>query len=300
MKRVIGVLGVMLVLWMGSEGFADLGDTDSDLVYTPVTPCRIIDTREPGAGGPIAGGATRNFMVAGTTGFDSQGGNTGGCGIPENATSVMINFIAANPSTGGHLRAWPYGGSMPNASIVNFGPGLNIANGLIQPICNPAMTTCTFDLTIYAASPVQVVADVTGYFRYPRSPSYRTTFYGNIPAQGSPAVVLATLTYTPLSSGTVYARSRGYCNMGTGATGNEIHISAGTSESEAFNPGTNPVANWGVLRIAVGIPAAMMWSSDRAVSVTEGVPISINLYGRHLYGNWSDLCSGTFSIDKRF
>jgi len=54
---------------------------------------------------------------------------------------------------------------MPNASIINFVPGLNIANGLIQPICNPGTATCTFDLTIYAASPVQVVADVTGYFR---------------------------------------------------------------------------------------------------------------------------------------
>jgi hypothetical protein len=57
---------------------------------------------------------------------------------------------------------------MPTASIVNFGPGLNIANGLIQPVCNAGTTTCTFDLTIYAASPVNVVADVTGYFqRFP-------------------------------------------------------------------------------------------------------------------------------------
>jgi hypothetical protein len=51
------------------------------------------------------------------------------------------------------------------ASIINYGPGLNIANGLIQPICNVAEATCLFDLSIYAASPVQVVADVTGYFR---------------------------------------------------------------------------------------------------------------------------------------
>jgi len=54
---------------------------------------------------------------------------------------------------------------MPNASIINFVPGLNIANGLIQPICDAGTTTCTYDLAIYAASPVQVVADVIGYFR---------------------------------------------------------------------------------------------------------------------------------------
>jgi len=166
MKKVILALGcVMLVFGVGSESYADLGDTGADLIYTPVAPCRIIDTRESGSAGPIAGGGTRNFVVVGTTGFGSQGGHTGGCGIPENATSVMINFVAVAPSTSGHLRAWPYGGTMPSASILNFGPGLNIANGLIQGICDAGTTTCNFDLSIYAASPVNVVADVTGYFR---------------------------------------------------------------------------------------------------------------------------------------
>ena len=166
MKKAFLTLGcVMLVFGVGSESYADLGDTGADLIYTPVAPCRIIDTREPGAGGPIAGGGTRSFWVVGTTGFGSQGGHTGGCGIPEDATSVMINFVAVGATAVSHMRAWPYGGTMPLASIINFGPGLNIANGLIQPICNPAEATCLFDLSIYAASPVQVVADVTGYFR---------------------------------------------------------------------------------------------------------------------------------------
>ena len=165
MKKVILALGCMVWLGMGSQSHAALGDTGEDLIYTPVAPCRIIDTREPGAGGPIPGNGTRDFVVVGATGFESQGGHAGGCGIPEDATSVMINFIAVGPVAAGHLRAWPYGGTKPNASIVNFGPGLNIANGLIQPICNPGTATCTFDLTIFAASDVNVVADVTGYFR---------------------------------------------------------------------------------------------------------------------------------------
>jgi hypothetical protein len=58
-----------------------LGESALDLVYTPVTPCRIIDTRPPGAGGALAPGAPRDFHVAGTAGFDTQGGNAGGCGI---------------------------------------------------------------------------------------------------------------------------------------------------------------------------------------------------------------------------
>ena len=157
MKKVILVLGCMVWLGMGSQG-------NADLAFTPVTPCRIIDTR---GSGPIVMGTTRDFLVTGTTGFDSQGGNLGGCGIPDDATSVMINFIAVGPTAPGDLRAWPFGGVMPNASIINFAsvPGLNIANGLIQPICNPAVATCTSDLTVFAeGSDVHLVADVTGYF----------------------------------------------------------------------------------------------------------------------------------------
>src|SRR5437773_968977 len=37
-----------------------LGETTSQLVYTPVAPCRIIDTRAVGAGGPIVPGTDRN------------------------------------------------------------------------------------------------------------------------------------------------------------------------------------------------------------------------------------------------
>jgi len=66
---------------------------------------------------------------------------------------------------------------MPNASIVNFVPGFNIANGLIQPICDAGTTTCTYDLSIYAASTVNVVADVTAYVR-----RFRIEGSGSIPA----------------------------------------------------------------------------------------------------------------------
>src|SRR5512139_489016 len=89
---------VMLVLVTGNNGYAELGETGADLIYTPVAPCRIIDTRPTSGGpGPIPGGTTKDFLVTGTTDFTSQGGNPAGCGIPENATSVMINFIAINP-----------------------------------------------------------------------------------------------------------------------------------------------------------------------------------------------------------
>lgn len=144
------------------------GDTGADLVYTPLTPCRIIDTRL--AGGTIAAGATRSFRVVGTTGFTAQGGNAAGCGVPSGATAAVINFVAVGATAAGDLRVTPFGSAMPNASILNWAggvAGLNLANGLVVTLCNPATTTCTTaDITVQVdASPIDVVADVQGYFR---------------------------------------------------------------------------------------------------------------------------------------
>jgi hypothetical protein len=80
-----------------------LGDTSADLVYTPVVPCRVFDTRSASAG-ILVGGTQRNFVVAGTTGFAAQGGNSVGCGVPlGRATSVIINF-ASGPSQSSESR----------------------------------------------------------------------------------------------------------------------------------------------------------------------------------------------------
>src|SRR5437867_661337 len=69
-----------------------LGDTSDDLVYTPVTPCRIVDTRF-GAGGTLLAGQTRNWIAANPAGnFGSQGGAATNCGIPVKPAGVMANI----------------------------------------------------------------------------------------------------------------------------------------------------------------------------------------------------------------
>jgi hypothetical protein len=147
-----------------------LGDSAADLVYTPVTPCRVFDTRFSSAG-IITGGTQQNFFVVGTSGFPAQGGNAGGCGIPLGpATSVIINFAAVNPAGAGNLRAWAVANpqpAAPQAAVMNFNPVLAaLANGVAVPVCNPAVTSCTLgDLRLQAdASSVHVVGDVVGFF----------------------------------------------------------------------------------------------------------------------------------------
>ena len=79
---------------LGGPAAAELGSSAADLVFTPLTPCRIIDTRA--AGGPIMPGSPRDFLVSGNLGFEGQGGTPGGCGIPDSATAAMLNFVAAS------------------------------------------------------------------------------------------------------------------------------------------------------------------------------------------------------------
>jgi hypothetical protein len=144
---------------------APLGSLPPNLVYKAIPPCRIVDTRL--AGGALAPGVPRDFYVSGGTGFETQGGTPAGCDIPTGlARAAMINFVAVNPAGAGNLRGWAFGAAVPNASILNYAAvGLNIANGLVVPLCDPGAITCTRDLTVRAdVSATQVVADVVGYF----------------------------------------------------------------------------------------------------------------------------------------
>ncbi|HKH45148.1 MAG TPA: hypothetical protein VKM72_10835 [Thermoanaerobaculia bacterium] len=150
-----------------------VGDATSDLLFVPVPPCRVIDTRI--AGGMLSPGVVRDFEIAGTANFESQGGKSGGCGIPLGASSpqaaaVMINFVAISPQGSGNLRAWEFGQSVPLASVINYdklSQFFNIANGVIVPIAG--VSTKDKDLSIRADfNGTQLVGDVTGYFtRFP-------------------------------------------------------------------------------------------------------------------------------------
>jgi hypothetical protein len=151
---------------------ATLGNPFSDLLFVPLTPCRILDTRII-SGGLLAPGQRRDFLVAGTNAFLAQGGNGGGCGVPDGTTepvaaAAVINFIAVSPQGPGHIIAWEYGQTEPLASIINFAAvGLNIANGIVIPI--DGTTSQPFDLSVRpGVSATHLVADVTGYFtRFP-------------------------------------------------------------------------------------------------------------------------------------
>jgi hypothetical protein len=121
-------------------------------LYT-LTPCRLIDTRNPNAplGGPaLSAGQDRVFALVGQ------------CGMPRGAQAISVNATATQPTAGGHLTLYPNGTVRPLASTVNFGPGQTRANNAILPL-GPAG-----EIVVHSGQPVgtvQFILDINGYFQ---------------------------------------------------------------------------------------------------------------------------------------
>jgi hypothetical protein len=165
MKKLFIVLAAMLTFT--STVFAQIGSLSSDLVYTPVTPCRIFDTRlSQGGSGPIAALSTKSFAIWGIGSYASQGGAASNCGITAgaNTAAVAVNLVAAFPSGTGWLTAYPFGTTMPLAATLNYNAGeVVVSNGAILKVAQTGAT----HLTIFSQANSEVIADVVGYYSKP-------------------------------------------------------------------------------------------------------------------------------------
>lgn len=138
-----------------------LGALTNDLVYTPLAPCRIVDTRSTGAG-VIAANSTRNFIAVNASNFTGQGGSATNCGtLGLSATAVAINLTAVTPSGAGYATAYPFGTTQPTTASINYTAGAVVNNALIVQIPNPLSS---FDFTIYTFAASHYVADIVGFF----------------------------------------------------------------------------------------------------------------------------------------
>ncbi|HEY3629325.1 MAG TPA: hypothetical protein VGL21_00445 [Jatrophihabitantaceae bacterium] len=140
----------------------DNPDTAIESKYTPITPCRIVDTRQ--AVGRLAANATRSYYATGTFGFSPQGGVSGGCGIPTAATAIQVTVTAVSATGPGYLRAYPANASAPNATFLNYTNAFNTSG-------SGSVTLGTgggyhFKVTNYARA-THLVVDVQGYYIKP-------------------------------------------------------------------------------------------------------------------------------------
>jgi hypothetical protein len=138
-----------------------LGDPQDDIVYTPLTPCRIVDTRLA-ADGALAGGTARTFDVDGTS-LAVQGGSETGCRISfAVAAAVTMTIVAVEPQGPGYLTAWGLG-PQPTSSVLNYAAHDVIANTAIIPVTPGGGN----DFAVFSLATTHVVVDVLGYYARP-------------------------------------------------------------------------------------------------------------------------------------
>jgi hypothetical protein len=156
---------MMRVLATGPSVPEALGDVVNDLVYTPVRPCRIVDTRR--AGGAISARTTRSFDVDGST-FSAQGGFNGSCGIPFGvARAVAMTLTVAQSTAAGHFRAWQVSDPRPGTLALTFPAGQTVSNTTLVSVVPGGGN----DFNLFVGGPggamAHAVIDVVGYFAAP-------------------------------------------------------------------------------------------------------------------------------------
>jgi hypothetical protein len=135
------------------DGYFVPAGTASALAFYPVTPCRVVDTRNANGslGGPaLAGGSSRDFPV--------QSSN---CAVPSDAKAYSLNVTAIPKGPLGYLTMWPSGQTQPLVSTLNSPTGAVAANGAIVPAGSNG------DVSVFVSNPSDVVLDVNGYFATP-------------------------------------------------------------------------------------------------------------------------------------
>jgi hypothetical protein len=146
------IIRISLIVVVASLAGRELQAQSGPFQFYPVTPCRVVDTRNAVGmnGGPSLDTNKRDFTIRGN------------CGVPLTAKAVAINVTVANASAGSWLTIWPADQAQPFVSTINFDTSTGaLANGALV-----AVGSTLPDLSVRnAAGVVNVILDVTGYYQ---------------------------------------------------------------------------------------------------------------------------------------
>ncbi|HJX52296.1 MAG TPA: hypothetical protein VJ801_05975 [Polyangia bacterium] len=122
-------------------------------VYVPITPTRLLDTRNGtgGLAGPFTNHTARPFPATG-----------GSSGVPANATALTGNLTVTGQTSSGYFFMGPVFTNDPTSSTLNFPVGDDRANAVTV-----ALGSGYLSITFVAPSDgptAQAIFDVTGYF----------------------------------------------------------------------------------------------------------------------------------------
>ncbi|MET9619999.1 FlgD immunoglobulin-like domain containing protein [Streptomyces sp. NPDC006464] len=117
--------------------------------YTPVTPTRLMDTRD-GTGVPkakVGPGGTVSLRVAGKAGVPAEG-----------VTAVVLNVTATNATADSFVSVYPNDTLRTSASNLNFKAGRTVPNLVTVPVVNGYVEFYN------KSGSVDLLADVSGYY----------------------------------------------------------------------------------------------------------------------------------------
>jgi hypothetical protein len=150
------------VLDNGSSGSADFvadlvgyyNNLGTASVIVPTAgPVRVLDTRQGvGTGGRIAKIGAKQSIKLQLTGLN---------GLPvTGVTAAELNLTVTDDPGAGFITAFPDGTALPTASSLDFAPGQTVANASVVPVGPDG----TIDLYNGSGSPVDLIADLSGYY----------------------------------------------------------------------------------------------------------------------------------------
>jgi hypothetical protein len=245
------------------------------------------------AGAGLTGGGTSgDITIAADTAY-LQRRVTGSCVVGSSIRAVNNDgSVACEPDDGGvgTVVSITAGTGLSGGTITTFGT-ITADATYLQRRVSGSCTEGSFVRVVAADGSVTCGTDAN---------ILASVFFANatVPATGTSAAVLATLSFTPTRNGTVRLTSHGHCLHEQLTVDSEITIGAGSSEFDAFNVS---VAKTGVLRLpgAISPPGVFSgtWISERDYAVVAGAAATVRLYGRHNAGFESDTCSGWFKVE---
>jgi hypothetical protein len=114
------------------------------LSFYTLSPCRVLDTRNPAGTPPFNGQINVNV-------------NNSGCGVPATAQSYVLNATVVPSTVLGFLTLWPQGANQPLVSTLNAGDGAVTSNQAIVPTTNGSVSA-------FGSNTTHLVLDIAGYF----------------------------------------------------------------------------------------------------------------------------------------
>lgn len=226
--------------------------------FEGVVPARLMDTRRGLGGLALGPGETRLLAIGGAG------------GVPSNASAVVVNVTAVQPTATGFLTVWPAGAALPGTSNLNTVPNKTVPNLV-------AVGLGAGQIAIRNAfGSTHVLVDVMGWFSsgfQPLTPArvadtrvgqcgvvlaagdtreVAVAAAGGVPASGAGAVTLNLTVTQPATAGFLSVWPAGSAfpgtsnlNFGAGETaGNLVMVGVGASGRVAVRNGSPSTAHF--------------------------------------------------------